>query len=561
MEITEPLAKAFGVFGWPGPRPQQEAVFEAILSGVDVAAVLPTGMGKSALYQVPALARRGCVVVVSPLIALMIDQVDTLAALGVRVATLNSTITDTERRATLEAIEAGALDLLYLSPERLAVTEPSIFSKLPVQMIAVDEAHCLSEWGWDFRPVYRDLARIFGRIWPERRPQVLALTATATDEVFDDICTVLDLKAPVTFRYSPNRPNIFVGVVGARVELARMVSRGGLPCVVYSSTRLGTEAAAHELQHAGYKAAHYHAGMKKEARRKVQEDFQSGALEVLCATTAYGMGVDGVIRSVVHEQMPTSLEAYAQESGRGGRDRQPALSIVRATAEALDVAQSFVEMTWPRPKTVRRFWILLKRWLELDVARWEKKGQVHRTNAQIGDRMGMDPAVVGSCLRILIDAGNLRRTGYADRPCKVVLNPRRHELRGRRQRAVIAKLEEFANSRNEILGSVKFFRDVCDLDLDYARKLNAKDALRYEWAERVQVLELVNDGPAAFEDDTLHAIAERQRQRILAARQFLYESSCRRRYLMDYFSDFTLETGGPDCCDLCAARHRKEAGP
>jgi len=588
MDLSSPSVQAaFSTMGWPGPRPHQVSILEAVLEHQgDVAVVLSTGGGKSALYQIPAIARPGCALVISPLIALMIDQVSTLREAGVRAFTLNSNISDSEKRECRNAVQAGEVDLLYVSPERLFNLDRRFFENLPVNLIAVDEAHCISEWGYDFRPSYRRIPAALRRLFPPgERPQTIALTATATDHVFEDICQSLDLKERIfrgdpsgevlpvpkdpdsythVFRGTTNRDNIFIGVVPRHLSVEDMLRRAaqeGFPILVYGSTRLSVETAASEARAMGFSADFYHAGRSKDERWAVQAAFAKGRIEVLAATNAFGMGVDGTIRSVVHLNMPTSLESFAQEMGRAGRDDKPALNIVRPTLEALEVAQSFVQITWPLFRDVAYVWTRMRTWFERGkrTSRPEGPGRMHRSLSWISEHIlrgayrSFSPDEVGSCVRLLVGAGHLKRIGYSELPVKVVLNQRRHELTGVRQLHVIANLELYANANMVVEGTVAFFRDCIGMDQEYAKALSARDAIRIEdWGKRESILELVdNSRECKVDPDLLQLIRQRQFVRIGHADSFLKnKAKCRRRYLLRYFAA-SGQIGGPHCCDLC----------
>lgn len=314
------------VFGHDGFRPLQEEIVEAALAGRDVFALLPTGGGKSLCYQLPALLRDGLTVVVSPLIALMKDQVDSLTANGVAATYLNSSLDSGEARRRLRGLHAGAYKLLYVAPERLMIQGvlDDVIAWRPT-LIAVDEAHCISEWGHDFRPEYRRLAELRGVI-----PDVpmMALTATATERVREDIVRLLALRDPVSFQASFNRPNLFYRVdsksdaQGQLIEFLR--KRKGESGIVYCWSRKGAESLAESLCAAGFAAATYHAGLSPDARAANQDAFLRDDIRIICATIAFGMGIDKPnVRFVVHYDLPKNLEGYYQETGRAGRDGLP----------------------------------------------------------------------------------------------------------------------------------------------------------------------------------------------------------------------------------------------
>jgi ATP-dependent DNA helicase RecQ len=317
-------------FGHPGFRAGQEEVVRTVLSGRDVLAVMPTGSGKSLGYQLPALLLPGLTLVVSPLIALMKDQVDELRRKGVAAGAIHSLQTPDETRQTLQAAREGALRLLYVSPERFGSRSfDESTAKLRVSLFAVDEAHCVSEWGHDFRPDYRRLADAARRCrradGGEGRPAMAAFTATATPEVREDIVSLLGLVNPRVFVAGFDRPNIHLEVrrvSGDREKRDVLVDLvHGRRALVYCATRKNAERAASVLVGAGVGAAAYHAGLPEDERTRVQDGFASGALAVVCATNAFGMGIDRPdIDAVVHYELPGSLEAYYQEVGRAGRD-------------------------------------------------------------------------------------------------------------------------------------------------------------------------------------------------------------------------------------------------
>ena len=302
----------------------------AVLTGRDVLAVMPTGSGKSIGYQLPALLLPGLTLVVSPLIALMKDQVDELLRRGIRAAAIHSGRGADDRRDALRAARAGELDLLYVAPERFASGAfRELLADVPLALFAVDEAHCVSEWGHDFRPDYRTLAEAAEACrrsdGESGRPPLAAFTATATPEVRDDIVQLLAMRQPAVFVAGFDRPNIHLDVqrVSGEIEKRRRLPSivGGRRALVYAATRKSAERAAEALSDAGVAAEAYHAGLDERARTRIQDAFAAGRLQVVCATNAFGMGIDRPdIEAVVHFEIPGSLEAYYQEIGRGGRD-------------------------------------------------------------------------------------------------------------------------------------------------------------------------------------------------------------------------------------------------
>lgn len=314
------------VFGYTAFRPLQEEIIQDSLAGKDVFALLPTGGGKSLCFQLPALVRPGLTVVISPLIALMKDQVDALRSNGVPATFLNSTLDENERRERWRGLHQREYKLLYLAPERLfAGTMIEELQRWGVACVAVDEAHCISEWGHDFRPEYRQLKGL-----RERLPETpfIALTATATNRVRQDIIGQLHLREPSLYVASFNRPNLSYRVepkTGAYRQVLDFVRRRPTECgIVYCASRAGADSLAAKLREDGVKASPYHAGMEKADRAQTQERFLRDEVRVVCATIAFGMGINKPnVRFVIHHDLPKNIEGYYQETGRAGRDGLP----------------------------------------------------------------------------------------------------------------------------------------------------------------------------------------------------------------------------------------------
>jgi ATP-dependent DNA helicase RecQ len=314
-------------FGFSSFRPLQEEIVADCLAGRDVLALMPTGGGKSLCYQLPALVRPGLTVVVSPLIALMKDQVDFLRGRGIAAAVVNSAQPQAQTQRVLEGLERGAYRLLYVAPERLM--QPAFLQRMTrwnVSLLAIDEAHCISDWGHDFRPEYRQLREIRSR-FPD--VPLMALTATATDRVREDIVAQLGLRDAGVYVAGFNRPNLTYRVEPKRAPYQRLLTflgeRRGQGGIVYCFTRRATERLAERLSSDGFKAVPYHAGLEQPVRARHQDMFLRDEVHVVCATIAFGMGVNKAnIRFVVHYDLPKNIESYYQETGRAGRDGDPA---------------------------------------------------------------------------------------------------------------------------------------------------------------------------------------------------------------------------------------------
>lgn len=338
-------------FGFASFRANQEAVCRAAVDGHDVLLVMPTGAGKSLCYQLPAIARGGTALVISPLIALMDDQSSKLTELGLKAERIHSGLDRERSRQVCRDYLSGNLDFLFIAPERLRVPGfPEMLAKRKLALIAIDEAHCISQWGHDFRPDYR----LLGSYLPALRPApVVALTATATPVVQDDIIAQLRLEKPARFIHGFRRNNLSVEVVEVskpkRTQLAvsLLTPKERRPAIVYAPTRKEAEALAQELSQ-NFSTAAYHAGLDPDHRERVQREFLSGRLETVVATIAFGMGIDKPdVRTVIHTALPASLEAYYQEIGRAGRDGKPSRTILMHSYVDRKTHDFFYERDYP----------------------------------------------------------------------------------------------------------------------------------------------------------------------------------------------------------------------
>jgi len=446
-------------FGFPDFRPGQEPLIRAAVSGRDALGVLPTGGGKSLCYQMPATVLPGLVVVVSPLISLMEDQLGRARRAGLRAELLNSTLGTRESRRVRERAREGCLDLLFLAPERFEV--PSfrrVLGAFPVSLLAVDEAHCISQWGHDFRPSYGRL----GHVRDILDAPCLALTATATPRVRKEIEELLRLREPQRVVRSFDRPNLSWEIRraeghGRKVAiLLRLLQRRRGAAIVYASTRRAVEALRKELALRGFPAEAYHAGLPAEERSRVQRVFLATPRPVVVATNAFGMGVDKPdVRLVAHHQLPGSLEGYYQEAGRAGRDGEPARCVALHGRRDLEVHRRFLDRTHPPRRRLRRLLRHLRR----------RPGPGEKGRVALGELRavlggGADEAAAAEALRALERCGAVRvlawlseerGEGASDGEGQVVVgvHARRTSLRieavlRRRGRARLAAVRSFA---------------------------------------------------------------------------------------------------------------------
>lgn len=334
-------------FGYDSFRTGQEQAITQVFEGQNTICVMPTGGGKSMCYQIPALAMEGTTIVVSPLISLMKDQVDALQAAGIPAAAINSSLDVCEVREILHEVQMGIVKLLYIAPERL---DSEMFldglQGVKVPLIAVDEAHCISQWGHDFRPSYRLISRML-EIFPDN-PTVLALTATATPQVREDICRILDIKEENTVITGFERANLSFSVIQGQDRerfIRDYVQKNDKEAgIIYAATRKTVDSVYESLVKRGVKAAKYHAGMPDDERRLGQERFLNDEVTVMVATNAFGMGIDkSNIRYVIHYQLPKNMESYYQEAGRAGRDGLPSECIVLYASQDVQTQRFLID--------------------------------------------------------------------------------------------------------------------------------------------------------------------------------------------------------------------------
>jgi len=552
------------VFGFPGFRPGQEEILETVLAGEDALVIMPTGGGKSLCYQVPAFVGRGMSLVVSPLIALMKDQVDSLRVLDLPVAAIHSLIGLKEQEEILRQMASGAYKLVYVSPERLhnRLFQETL-EKCSIQRVAVDEAHCISQWGHDFRPDYLRIGQALNRLG---RPQTLALTATATQKVRTDIIEQLGLRAPRQFITGFDRRNLFWEVVALSREREkaalirdRVASlQGG--AIVYTGTRKNVDRLVGKLRMEGLPAAGYHAGLDEPERTRVQDEFMAGRVNVVVATNAFGMGIDRAdIRAVIHHTFPGTIEAYYQESGRAGRDGGPATCLLLFSPADRMLQEFFIESRYPPREDVLSVYDRLRTRPE-DVI-WI----TYREIAELGERKIAEPAVY-SCVKILEDAGVLQRLRRYDNLAELYLHDRPGRLmegltaRSRAKRSLLECLDRLY-SEEEVKEGVQF------LPQDLADKAGiGPEAMRRVFSEMEQRGEATYIPPFRGrglrilqrpEPEDLHidfqALQIRKAYELEKLDQVMAYAgarNCRRGFLLRYFGE-PVAGDGCGACDVC----------
>ena len=414
---------------YEGFRPQQEEIIRSVLAGRDTLALLPTGGGKALCFQLPALALPGLCLVVSPLVALMKDQTDSLRRRGITAFALHAGMTRKEVVSTLQVAATSNCKLLYVSPERL---ETALFlehlASLKVGMIAVDEAHCVSQWGYDFRPPYLRIAALRSHI-PDA--PILALTASATPEVLDDIGKKLELKAPALFRMPFTRPNLsysFFKIENKMRKITEILTSVPGSGIVYCKTRQATSEISEWLVRQGISAAAYHAGLTHEERVQRQENWIHDRLRVIVGTNAFGMGIDkAAVRTVIHVDPPDAVENYYQEAGRAGRDGRKAYAILLATDQDITRLEGQPEVRFPPIDEIRPVYQQLMNYLQLAIGAGE--GQYFEFDlTTFTNRFNLPSPAVVNVLRVLEQDGLLSFQSQVFLPAKLQFVTRKETL-------------------------------------------------------------------------------------------------------------------------------------
>jgi len=560
-------------FGHEAFRPGQEEIIRSVLAGNDTLVVMPTGGGKSLCYQIPALLLDGVTIVVSPLIALMKDQVDALARQGVRATTINSGLEFAEVRQRMTDIRYGLYSLVYVAPERFESTAfLELVAGLNIALFAVDEAHCISEWGHDFRPSYMRLRAAADAL---KRPPIIALTATATPYVQEDIVAQLGLSAPRRFVRGFDRPNLSYRVVQStnkeedlRALMKKEMGRPGAS-IVYCGTRKRVESIGTMLHAERLPVTIYHAGLADQDRRQAQEAFIDGRVRVIVATNAFGMGIDKPdVRHVVHADTPGSIEAYYQEAGRGGRDGLPSDCTILHSERDRRLQEFFIQMTYPDREEVELLYDALWDMIGVGVGnRYE--GVFVPDEKTLAARSKVHGAAIGSIIQIL-EKGELLRRIKADRLGSVKIVVSSSEIQDyyrrtrdpERQQTILALLRTMGGAAlgqpilfnpEEIYTRHGVAPEVFDRSM---RALMMSGLLSYTpptpgtgyqfLTERLPARRLLYDERAIVQG------RERALLKLEAIERYIRSLTCRRNFILEYFHA-EHDGGGCGRCDICVS--------
>ncbi|HTN74962.1 MAG TPA: ATP-dependent DNA helicase RecQ, partial [Pirellulaceae bacterium] len=564
---TEELETHLPRFRLSSFRPGQRDVIESVLASQDCLCIMPTGGGKSLCYQFPSVVRDGTTLVISPLIALMKDQVDALQALGLAATYINSSLSPSEQHERMNAMAAGQFDLVYVAPERLRNGRfLEAVRAMKLQLLAVDEAHCISEWGHDFRPDYARLGRFRERLG---FPQTIALTATATPTVRRDVIELLQLKEPKTFITGFGRPNLRFEVVQANGEaekdqvLCDFLRDNAGSGIVYAATRKRCEQVMSLIaESTKRRVGLYHAGLQPDQRRQVQEDFMSGKIEIIVATNAFGMGIDkAALRFVVHYNMPGTLEAYYQEAGRAGRDGLPSRCLLLFSYGDTKIQEFFIDSAYPSREIVAKVYNYLRK-LDDD--------PIEITLDELKERLNLDIGTEGisACERLLDKCGALERLNSqqntaavkidSDLPTLVDMLPPESKVRRKVLRAVENLIGE---ARYEFVYFQQ--RTLCDMTgleresvIRALRELSKLKAFDYVPPFRGRAVHMLKRD-VKFEDlgidfAELDKRKAAEHTKLECVMRYARTRGCRQLEILDYFGDPNRKKCGT--CDNCGGQ-------
>ncbi len=560
-------------WGYSAFRSQQEDIIQSVINKQDTLALLPTGGGKSICYQVPALVMPGICIVISPLIALMKDQVHNLTTRGIRAISLVSGMTKKEIDIALDNCIYGSIKFLYISPERLS-SELFIerLKKMPVNLLAIDEAHCISQWGHDFRPPYRKIAAI--REYIPGVP-VLALTATATEEVRNDICTQLEMKNPVRFTASFARTNLSYAVIHDENKLQRIlkVFNGVGGCgVVYVRNRRRTQEMSDWLNKNNVSSTFYHAGLPRDLRNQRQDDWMQNKVRVMVATNAFGMGIDKPdVRVVVHIDLPDNLEAYYQEAGRGGRDGKQSFAVTLYNEADIADLINRAENAVPEKQDLVRIYKALGNFLQLALHAGE--GETYDFDiSSFTNNYQLSPALTLQCLKILELAGYITLSEAFFLPSRI-----HFEIGSMELYKFQVEQAQFDHLIKTLLRSYEGlfdrFAEINEKDLAHKAGLTKEEL--FKQLKQLQHLNVISYQPSSDqpritfiqqrvpEDELVFppSLLQERKKRILESAQKIKQYitdhyHCRSVMLLAYFNETAEQRCGT--CDFCRIRNKME---
>lgn len=571
-DLTRDILKQY--WGYPSFRPMQEDIVDSVVEGKDTLALLPTGGGKSICFQVPAMTMEGVCIVITPLISLMKDQVMHLKKIGIPAAAIFTGMHHNQVEIVYNQAVFGMLKFLYVSPERL-MTDMFIeaLKKMKVNLLAVDESHCISQWGYDFRPPYLKIAEI--REYIPNTP-VMALTATATPAVVEDIQYRLNFKERNVFQTSYERKNVTYNVIhdadkfGVMYRLFKRMDKGS--GIVYVRSRKRTKIIADWLQSAGISASFYHAGLDAKTRDYRQQLWMNGTIKVIVATNAFGMGIDKPdVRLVVHLDIPDSLEAYFQEAGRAGRDLQPSEAFMIVAENDIDRLKDNIKNTYPELKKIRMIYETLGNYLQIPIG----SGKNQSYNFDINDfcnAYNLSLLEVFNTIQLMEREGYIATSEALSSPSKIHIKAGREDLY-RFQieyqefdtiikymlRNLPGVLSDLVNIREETI-SIKTGLSV-EMIIKQIERLEKLDFLTYiprnDKPQIFYLTERLNISNISLSEDVYKNRKEDADRRLQSVIDFVNNDEiCRSVQLLRYFGENINNTCGR--CDVCSSRNRND---
>lgn len=549
-------------YGYKTFRPGQEKVIDNILAGKPTVVIMPTGGGKSLCYQLPALILEGITIVISPLIALMKDQVDSLVKIGIPATFINSSLSSEETAQRLVDVEEGKYKLLYIAPERFYSQEfVATLKKIKVSLFAIDEAHCISQWGHDFRPSYLKLKYAIAEF---NNPTVIALTATATPEVKEDIIKQLNIQNTELVITGFGRPNLQFGVIHAsesrkpQFVLDALSSVPGQSGIIYVGTRARADNLLQTLLENNIEAAAYHAGMDAEDRRWVQENFMSGKVKIIIATNAFGLGIDKAnIRFVIHYDMPGTIEAYYQESGRSGRDGKPSFCLMLYNSRDRNLQEFFIKGDNPPHLLIYEIYEILTGY---------DSDTVLITYAELAEMLSepVPEMAIGTVLKILEREGSIARTHEKNSSAFLKMKKEYNFIistfsgRSKKKIELFNRLYARFGSEMEKGWDVNLEEAANILSVKkeslarLARSLAEDNMLEYQppfKGTEIKILKRVNPYDLNIDIAALKEKLKNAYSKLDKIEEYAYYSGCRQKFILDYFGDLTAR----ECkkCDNC----------